>query len=164
MAAYEDFDWTPREALSARAQCETTWHHYLATKVHFDAADCVGTVCPVDDGAEVDPPLGPLHVINAIQPDTDPCSADNLARMAVLDHELKVAELKAIPAVGASLDDSYREQSRAIFGLTDEEARALGLRFGQVAVFAWAGPTWSLLACASERQHHRAWTWVADRR
>lgn len=163
MTAYDDFDWTPHEALTRHAHCDTTWNHYLATKVHVEAADRAGTVWPTDGPGEVDPPLGPLHVINAIQPDTDPGSADNLARTAVLDHELKTLGLSAIPAIGASLDDSYQEHSRAVFGMTDPEARALGLRFGQVAVFAWAGPRWSLLACATERQHHQAWTWVADR-
>lgn len=162
MAAYDDFEWTLQEALAQHAHCDTTWNHYLATKVHVEAGDRAGTVWPADDGGEVDPPLGALHVINAIQPDTDPGSADNLARMAVLDHELKTLGLSAIPAIGASLDGSYQEQSRVVFGLTDTEARALGLRFGQVAVFAWAGPRWSLLACATERQQHRAWIWAGD--
>lgn len=162
MAAYDDFEWTPHEELARHARCDTTWNHYLATKVHVEAADRAGTVWPADDGGDVDPPLGPLHVVNAIQPDTDPRSADNLARMVVLDNELKILGLRAIPATGASLDGSYQEQSRAVFGMTDAEARALGLRFGQVAVFAWAGPRWSLFACATERQKRRAWRWAVD--
>lgn len=39
-------------------------------------------------------------------------------------------------------------------GLSNEEARQFGLRFGQVAVFAWQGPRWSLLASATDRETH----------
>jgi hypothetical protein len=79
--------------------------------------------------------------------------------MAVLDRELQAARLTSIHAIGVSFDGNHREDSRAVFGLDDAYARELGLRFGQVAIFAWRGPRWSLLACATDRQVHRAWRW-----
>ena len=54
------------------------------------------------------------------------------------------------------------ERSLAVFGVTVEEALALGRRFGQVAIFDWEGPGWSLLACVGDRRTDRGWRWVAD--
>jgi hypothetical protein len=143
------------------AQNEFPWRHYLQTAVEVDDDVQVGTVWPLttgEHGGEL-PPLGPLHVITAIQPDGDPTSADSAARMAVLDRELQAARLVSIQAIGIGFDGHHREVSRAVFGLDDHQARALGTRFGQVAIFAWQGPRWSLLACATDRQVHRAWRW-----
>lgn len=121
-------------------------------ETHNLRAATVITVCPVEADGEDDPPLGGLHVVTAVQPNSLPTSDENLARIAVLDNELEAAGIRAIRAVGISFDGSHREESRAVFGLDDAEARCLGRRFGQVAVFAWTGPRWSLLA------------WVGDRR
>lgn len=101
--------------------------------------------------------LGPLHVITAVQPESEPESDETIARLGVLDRELHAAGITSIRAVGSSFDGNHREESRAIFGLDDALARRLGRQFGQVAVFAWSGPRWSLLACAADRQTHRRW-------
>jgi hypothetical protein len=138
---------------------EEPWRYYLDTAVHFDCLELKGVVRPVDEGGDEFPPVGPVHVITAIQPGSFPESDENPARMDVLSHELEREGIEFIRAVGSSLDGSYREESRAIFGLDDVQAQQLGRRFGQVAIFAWRGPTWSLLACASDRQTHRTWRW-----
>lgn len=158
---YGDFQWTPSATLAHLAQGELPWRHYLQTAVEFTGGSQVGTVWPIDAdvGGGDQPPLGSAHVITAIQPNTEPTSADNVARMAVLDRELQTEDITAIRAIGVSFDGHHREDSRAIFGLDDERARELGLRFGQVAIFAWRGPRWSLLACATDRQAHRGWRW-----
>lgn len=67
--------------------------------------------------------------------------------------------LSHVPAVGSSLDGSHSEDSRAVFGLTDGQARELGMRFGQVAVFALRGWQWSLLACVGNRESTCGWRW-----
>lgn len=135
----------------------------MQTAVEFDANGQAGTVWPLGSAETgcTRPPLGALHVITAIQPDTDPTVAENAARMNVLDRELQTAGITSIRAIGSSFDGIHREESRAVFGLDDDQARELGLRFGQVAVFAWRGPRWSLLACATDRQEHRSWRWEA---
>ncbi|OBF38951.1 hypothetical protein A5719_17630 [Mycolicibacterium peregrinum] len=156
---YEDFAWTAAETLRSMAEVDDPWCYYEQTAVRFES----GRVVPVaGGGADERPPLGSLHIVTAIQPETDPDSADNAARMIVLDQELAAARTRSLPAVGASLDGKHAEESRAVFGLSDDQARQLGLRFGQVAVFAWSGPRWSLLACASGRQTHRGWRWLAE--
>ena len=152
---YEDFSWASPECLAECANRDYPWRHYLDTEVQFD----VGVVRPADDGDGQEPPFGPLHVVTAVQPDADPDSAESAARVGILDQELKARAIRAIPVVGSSFDGTHREESRAIFGLTDAEARGLGARFGQVAVVAWRGEHLSVLACASERSTHRRWCW-----
>lgn len=157
MDEFADFQWASEAELASRAAGPLPWGHYLNTKVEFDGH---GTLHPVADGAGGDqPPLESLHVITAVQPDGVPDSPDSRARLAVLDRHLSAADIRFIRAAGVAVDGTHREESRAVFGLDDAAARALGLRFGQVAVFGWDGPSWSLLACATDRQEHRGWRW-----
>lgn len=141
----------------------TPWLYYDRAAVHFDVPGKGGRVVPVSGvgGSRELLPLGPLHVVAAVQPDGDPGSVDSAARLAVLDRELHALGVQSIRAVGSSLDGGHAEESRAIFGVSDQGARELGLRFGQVAVFAWRDPRWSLLSCATDRQTHRGWKWIA---
>jgi len=160
---YEDFFWAASDDLASMADQDTPWRYYEQTAMQFVEPGCSGRVVPVSDlgGGNKHLPLGPLHVVTAIQPDGDPDSGDSAARLKVLDRELRAAGIRSIRAVGSSLDGGHAEESRAIFGQTDRQARELGRRFGQVAVFAWSGPKWSLLACAADRQTHRGWKWIA---
>lgn len=160
---YDDFEWTGEQDLARLAGADTPWRYYEKTAVRFDVPGKSGRVVPVrgvkGDGEPL--PLGPLHVVTAIQPDGDPRGADSAVRLAVLDRELHAMEVRSVRAVGSSFDGDHAEESRAVFGLSDNQARELGLRYGQVAVFAWSGPRWSLLSCATDRQTHRGWEWVA---
>ncbi len=100
---FGDFEWTCPSRLAALAHNEVLWRHYLATAVLFDGPDGRGVVRPVEHGTgENSPPLGALHVITAIQPDSDPGSHDSAARMRVLDDELADARLRALPVAGES--------------------------------------------------------------
>ncbi|WP_369797567.1 DUF3293 domain-containing protein [Mycobacterium sp. UM_WGJ] len=137
MTAISIMDRPPHSGLNARR----TWPLYS------DEIGCTRT------------PLGLLHAITAMQPNTDPISAESVARMTALDREQQAAGVASIRAIGGSFDGIHRQESRAVFGLDDDQARAVGLRFGQVAIFAWQGPRWSLLACATDRQEHRGWRW-----
>ncbi|MCB0931249.1 MAG: DUF3293 domain-containing protein [Mycobacterium sp.] len=156
MATYSEFEWVPLARLAELARGNFPWNYYLATEVQFEG----GIVRPVEDGDCQIPPFGTLHVVSAIQPESDPGTTESAARMGVLDRELAVRGLCAVPVVGASLDGTYCEDSRAIFGLTNDEARTLGADFGQVAVFAWCGPWWSVLACGLDRSAHSRWRWT----
>lgn len=160
---YDDFVWTSRRDLAQLADERTPWEFYLNTMVRFDTAEGGGVVHPLAESAgEPHPPFGPLHVVTAIQPDPEPARV-SCARMQVLDRYLHIAGIRSIPAVGSSFTGDHSEDSRAVFGLTDDQARDLGAVFGQVAVFAWNGPSWSLLACATERQSRRGWRWELSR-
>lgn len=159
MQTYDDFTWVGRAELESQALCTNPWGWYLQTKVYFENSTPRGIVCPVDSDGEDLPPLGPLHVITAVQPQSDPASDESIARLGVLDRELAAANICSIPVVGVSFDGSHQEKSRAVFGLDDAQACKLGVRFGQVAVFSWSGPRWSLLASVGNRETHRAWRW-----
>lgn len=163
MQEHKDFTWAAPDDLARMANEDTPWRYYEQTTVQFNAPGCPGQVVPAFGvgGGDEHPPLGSLHVVTAVQPNGEPGSADSMARLAVLDEELATMEIRSIGAVGSSLAGDYAEESRAVFGLSDDQARRLGLRFGQVAVFAWDGPRWSLLACATDRQTHRGWNWIA---
>lgn len=157
MPTYDDFEWTPPAELASLADDKFPWGYYLESAVHFDA----GVVRPADDGDGKDPPFGRLHVVNAVQPHSDPASPESASRIRILDRELSERGLASFRVVGSSFDGDHCEDSRAISGLSDGEARALGMRFGQVAIFAWRGPWWSVLACATVRTKSNRWHWEA---
>lgn len=159
MVTHDDLVWPGDVELEALSLQDTPWAWYEATKVTFDGAKLRGTVRPVLSDGQLHPPRGPLHVVTAVQPDSEPDSADNGLRMQILDRELAAAGIPVIAAVGTGFDGEHAEQSRAVFGLDDGAACHLGRRFGQVAVFGWSGPHWSLLACVGERRTHRLWRW-----
>ncbi len=160
---YGDLDWTTSAQLEKLALDDEPWTHYLDTAVYLENAAMRGTVRPVADSIEDDPPFGELHVITSIQPDADPQSHESATRLQILTNHLLEEGIEAIRAVGSSFDGVHREESRAVFGLDDDRAREIGRMFGQVAVFAWRGRSWSLLACATDRQSHMAWRWQAER-
>ena len=159
MHVYEDFSWVSPGKLERLSAANEPWSFYLETMVHFQTAGVTGVVRPVRGGGSDQPPLGPLHVISATQPGSEPNSKESAARLAVLDVELRNAGIGSIRAIGSSFDGQHQEDGRALFGLSDSEACELGRRFGQVAVFAWHGPLWSLLACASNRRTDSYWLW-----
>ncbi|MFM8858469.1 MAG: DUF3293 domain-containing protein [Actinomycetota bacterium] len=154
-----DFSWVATSELRRLATAKTPWNYYLATEVYISTPELAGVVRPVVDKGLVEPPFGPLHVVSATQPGSDPDSYESVERLAVLDQELQDRCIESVPAIGGSFDGKYQEQSRAVFGLDDFAARALGARFGQVAIFSWKGPWWSLLACTDPRKERHAWRW-----
>ncbi len=161
MNAFEDFRWTGVDELRRLALDDDLWRAYAETAVEFvlpDGGHLV--VTPADDGDGDRPPLGPLHVITAVQPDGDPDSPDSAARGGVLAAELDGLGLRRLHAVGRSADGRHRESGFAVFGLDDDRARALGVRYGQVAVFAWHDAVWSLLASAADRRTDRRFGWA----
>lgn len=157
---YEAFTWVAHRELEKLAQEDEPWSFYLDTEVYLESPTRSGIVHPVDSEGAYRPPFGGLHIVSATQPGETPESADSQRRLRALDEELCVAGLRWIRAIGSSVHGGYSEESRAIFGLDDDSARTLGCRFGQVAIFAWRGPHWSLLACAVSREAHRSWRWT----
>ena len=95
---------------------DVPWRYYLDTAVYLESADRRGTVTPVSGAGGDRPPLGPCHVIAAVQPDSEPDSQENLARLEVLDRELQAAAIASIRATGTSIEGNHREEGRAVFG------------------------------------------------
>jgi hypothetical protein len=143
------------QELVRRAQDDALWAAYCCTEVVIDSPTGPIQLQPSADTAGTEPPLGPLHVLTACDPGSrgdraaDPERIDRL-NWAIAGHLVYTA--RGVDPTGA-----HSEASVAVVGLTDAEARELGLRFGQVAVFGWSGPRWSVIACAGGRRTDFGW-------
>jgi len=104
---------------------------------------------------ETSPPAGDLHVITACDPASCGDRRDDDNRLALLRRALR--RHVCFPAEGSDPGGEHAEPSLAVSGLSDREAQELGARFGQVAVFAWCGPHWSVLACTVELRSDLGW-------
>jgi len=73
-----------------------------------------------------------------------------------LHQELIEQGLEPVRARGSDPHSSHYEDSWAVVGLTDDLARAIGNRFGQVAVFRIADGVQTVLGCTGRWQMSRA--------
>lgn len=69
------------------------------------------------------------------------------------------------PAVGSSACGVHHELSVAVSGITEERARAIGLRFGQLAIFEVTEDMLRLVPCipgSDVEERHRRWDLPGD--
>jgi len=115
--------------------------------------DEAGTTGAWPDG--LDPPV---VVVTAWNPDGVPVpSGDNRAGNRRLVAELDRLGLTHWPAVGRDLDSPYLEEGVVVSGLTEAEGVALGLRYGQAAVYVWTRDDWSVVSCTDGRRRSGGW-------
>jgi hypothetical protein len=81
---------------------------------------------------------------------------ENDAANEELRIEIMSRGLNPCRAVGADPDSEHAEESWAVCGLSDDEARDIGAAFGQVAVFRVTATSQTVLACFED--------WVVSRR
>jgi hypothetical protein len=121
-------------------------HLYLKTLVSVEQD---GVLVPVGETDSV--AWGSFHVITAWNPgDARPSLIENDAANERLRQTLSARGLQPIRAVGADPDSEHFEESWAVTGLDDQEARAIGSDFGQVAVFRIADGAQTVLACTED--------------
>lgn len=148
--------WPDERVLRDRAGDDGLWGAYCAAAVRFDLPSGKVHLTPQLSLGSGVPPVGALHVVTACDPASSGRRDEDGVRMEALRGEL--AGLRCFPAEGGDVDALHEpEPSIAVAGLTDDQARELGCRFGQVAVFAWSGPRWSVLACATDRRSDYGW-------
>ena len=100
---------------------------------------------------------GVVHVITAWNPGPERPGPDaNDAANGRLRGHLVARGCEPVRALGCDPDSDHAEESWAVRGMTDEDARALGAAYGQVAVFRIADGVQTVLACAD--------TWEVSRR
>jgi len=93
-----------------------------------------------------------LHVITAFNPFSERRSLEeNQAANRELERILVQGGRIHRPAVNRAPDGDWEEPGFAVEGLTREEARELGRRFGQHAVFEIQGNQLRIVACFEER-------------
>ena len=101
---------------------------------------------------------GVVHVLTAWNPgDERPSREENDDANEKLRIELVSRGLNPCRAVGADPDSEHAEESWAVHGLSDDEARALGTAFGQVAVFRLTATGQAVLACSEDWVASRSW-------
>lgn len=92
-----------------------------------------------------------VHVITAWNSgDERPTREQNDAANRALRDCLVDRGLHPHRAVGADPDSKHFEESWAVVGLDDQEARAIGAAFGQVAVFRICDGMQTVLACSED--------------
>jgi hypothetical protein len=119
---------------------------YLKTLVEIEID---GTLIPV--GRALAGEGAAVHIITAWNPGDDrPTLGENEAANERLRETLISGGLVPTKAVGADPDSNHTEESWAVVGLDDQEARAIGASFGQVAVFRIFRGTQTVLACTED--------------
>jgi len=92
-----------------------------------------------------------VHVLTGWNPGDDrPTRDQNDSANRRLHMLLEERGLQPVRAIGADPDSDHAEESWAVVGLDDEEARAIGASFGQVAVFRISDGTQTVLACSED--------------
>jgi hypothetical protein len=139
------------------------WTLYQQAVVDIELPGGTVRVAPAPPGAAVGPFPAPhvatIHIVTAHNPGGGSASRqDNDRAHQELFGLLRRRGLPFRPAVGGDADGRHTEDSAAIVGLSDHEARVLGQQFGQDAVFAWSATTWRLLSCSgAEEAPTRGW-------
>lgn len=125
---------------------------YLKTVVAIEEG---GRLVPAQDSAIAMSEV--VHVITAWNPgDARPTRVENDAVNERLRVDLVDRGLHPVRAIGSDPDSGHFEESWAVVGLNDDEARAIGAAFGQVAVFRLSTGIQTVLACFEDWQVSRA--------
>jgi len=101
----------------------------------------------------------PVVVLTAWDPGAErPGIAENRRRQEELDSLLRPLARELCHAVGEDPASGHREEGVAVLGVPEDEARTVGARFGQDAVFVWTRQEWAIVSCATERRLSLGWT------
>lgn len=98
------------------------------------------------------------HVLTAANPGAHRLGpAENERRQRDLVAELP-GEVRRWSATAGAADGSHEESSVVVVGLSDEQARAIGRRWGQDAVFRWTADAWTILPCGDRPPVTLGWS------
>ena len=119
---------------------------YLKTRVSIEEG---GRLVAVGESSMIRDSI--VYVITAWNPGDERPTRDqnDSANQRLLDL-LVVRGLQPVRAIGVDPDSDHAEESWAVVGLDDHEARAIGASFGQVAVFRLADGMQTVLACRED--------------
>jgi hypothetical protein len=105
----------------------------------------------------------PVHLLTAWDPGRERPGRDvNRARQAALEADLALLADPLLAAVGVDPATGRREEGVAVRGLPEAEALALGVRYGQDAIFAWTPREWTIVACRGDRRLASGWSLVVS--
>ena len=133
---------------------------YARAELRVELGGTVLRLRPRADGRVVGafPFAAPVYVVTAHNPGpARPGPQENARRQAGLEAELDARGLVHHPTVAGAADGSHAEDGALVLGLDDDAARALGVAWGQDAIFRWSRDAWSILACDDTPPVHRGW-------
>ena len=106
-----------------------------------------GELIPIADSPLLDSD-DVVHVITAWNPGDERPSPDQneTANNSLFDVLVNLGK-NPTRAIGADPDSPHFEESWAITGLTDDEARSIGASYGQIAVFKFSNRSQTVLCC-----------------
>ena len=136
------------------------FYHQAVVDIRLGNRTLRVTPCPsgTATGSFPEPSGRTIHVITACNPGGSTAPAeDNDRAQGMLTDELVRRHVSWWPATGGDAAGVHVEQSAAVVGMSDTEAREVGRRFGQDAVFAWTLNSWRLLSCSSEATSVYGW-------
>jgi hypothetical protein len=101
----------------------------------------------------------PVHILTAWDPGEDrPGDPENRVQQAALEADLRHVTRELWSTVGVDAVSGHREEGVAVRGVSDAEARALGARYRQDAIFVWTPDAWVITACNGERRVALGWS------
>ncbi len=102
----------------------------------------------VEDRAWPWPTVETVHILTAWDPGQQrPGLVHNRARQTALEAELRLFRVPLLRAIGVDAGTHRREEGVAVVGVAESDVLALGARYGQDAVFAWAPAEWAIVSC-----------------
>lgn len=127
------------------------WRAYLSTVVSAELEPGRATQLAGREAVEPWPFNGPVHAITAYNPNGRLAPDDaNTEALADLARHLTLRGTGFVRAVGAAADGSHAEDSFLTWSLTTDEARRIGKRFGQDAVFEIDEPELRVVSCTDD--------------
>jgi Protein of unknown function (DUF3293) len=109
------------------------------------------------------PDRQPVHLLTAWDPGLErPGREVNRVRQAALEADLAALSVPLLAAVGVDPVTGRREEGVAVRDLPKAEVLALGVRYGQDAVFAWTPTEWAVVACRGQRRLASGWSLVVS--
>lgn len=97
-------------------------------------------------------------IITAENPDgIDASDESNTAASRALERDLEGHGWSVQHARGGDVSWTHTERSFAVTGPTEEQAIALGQKYGQLAIFGWDHAWWTLISCVDDRREQMLW-------
>jgi hypothetical protein len=142
---------------------EDPWAAYARTVVEIcrpGAADIVVRSAPPGRwGAWPWASSLPVHILTAWDPGEErPGDQENRVQQAALEADLRHVTRDLWSAVGVDPASGHREEGVAVRGLSDAEARVLGVRYRQDAIFVWTPDAWAITACNEGQRVALGWS------
>ena len=105
------------------------------------------------------PDREPVHLLTAWDPGLErPGVVVNRMRQAALEADLELLSGQLLVAIGVDPATGRREEGVVVRGVPEAAVLALGVRFGQDAVFSWTPAEWAIVACRGGRRLGSGWS------